>query len=230
MVTAIVCAYNEEKTVRPILEVLLSHPRIDEVIAVDDGSTDETRRAIYSIINDKLVKIHHRKNLGKGASVVDAVKRSISDILLFFDADLKKFHPGHVDLLLKPLDINPKCMTIGIWDSHLPYEKHIGSLLKSFGGQRALSKHQILSLMKRVEKSGYGVEAIINLHFLHHHYPIYYIPLPGLLHVLKQEKHPIYKFIVDYFNEGAEIVKQFLSPENKTAEIFLKKIIKKLKV
>ena len=123
MVSAIVCAYNEEKTIGPILEVLLSHPKIDEVIAVDDGSTDRTGKIIDSIKSDKLVKIHHPKNLGKGAAVASAVKASRGKFLLFADADLINFHPLHVDLLLSPLLIEPNCMVIGLTELKHAYEK-----------------------------------------------------------------------------------------------------------
>ena len=68
-ISAIVCAFNEEKTIKPILEILLHHPKINEVIAVDDGSTDKTWRKISSINNPKLIPIRHGNNLGKGAAI-----------------------------------------------------------------------------------------------------------------------------------------------------------------
>ena len=42
MITAIVCAYNEEKTIHAVMEALINDPAIDEIIAVDDGSKDRT--------------------------------------------------------------------------------------------------------------------------------------------------------------------------------------------
>lgn len=228
MVTAIVCAYNEEKTVKPILEVLLSHPKIDEVIAVDDGSTDRTGKVIHSIKDQKLVMIHHKKNLGKGAAIATAIKKSKCDNLLLIDADLRKFHPAHVDLLLAPLLVDPKCMTIGIIEPLRPFDKTTAMIMKMFNGERALKKQFILPLLSRIERAGYGIEAILNLHFGGHRYPIYYVPLPGLIHIIKQEKHPFYKYAVDYLQEGKEIVKQYLPPQNKNFEIFLKQLVKKV--
>lgn len=230
MVTAIVCAYNEEKTVRPILEVLLSHPRIDEVIAVDDGSTDRTGKIIDSIKNQKLIVIHHKNNLGKGAAVAAAVKRSHGDILLFTDADLVHFHPAHVDLLLTPLNINEKIMAIGIREARQPHEKTFGLLIRSFGGERAVVKKFILPALKRIETAGYGVEVILNLGHLRKRRPIIYIPLPGLVHKTKQQKHPIYKYAVDYLRENTDILKQYLLPENKALETFFKQISRRLKI
>lgn len=39
-VTAVVPVYNEENTIANVLSVLTSHNGIDDVIVVDDGSTD----------------------------------------------------------------------------------------------------------------------------------------------------------------------------------------------
>jgi len=227
-VSAIVCAYNEEKTVKPILEVLLSHPKIGEVIAVDDGSTDRTGKIIDSIKSDKLIKIHHPKNLGKGAAVVSAVKISQGDFLLFADADLKNFHPLHVDLLLTPVLIEPDCMVIGLRQPHYSHEKAFGIFLRSFGGERALRKRSILPILDRLKNSGYGIEAILNLRLLHKGKHIYYIPLPKLIHIIKQEKHPLYKYISEYFKENTDIIRQYLNPENKAFEAFLKQLTRRL--
>lgn len=229
-VSAIVAAYNEAKTVKPIIEVLLSHPRISQVIVVNDGSTDKTWAKINTIKNDKFVAINHPVNLGKGAAIASAVRKAKGDTLLLIDADLRKFHPAHVDLLLSPIEIDPDSMTIGIRPHHQPYQKPLLSLFKFLGGERALKKHALLPLLKRIEKSGYGIEAILNLHFLNRHWRIYYVPLPRLTHLFKEEKHPLYKYAVDYFHEGKQILKQYLQSEVGTTNSFLEYLTKALRV
>jgi glycosyltransferase involved in cell wall biosynthesis len=229
-VSAIVCAYNEQKTVKPILEVLLSHPKIDEVIAVDDGSTDRTGEIINSIKSDKLIKIHHPENLGKGAAVAAAVAAGRGDTLVFIDADVKKFNPRHIDLLLTPIEIDPKCMTIGLRQPHHFFEKTFGILIRSFGGERTLKKRYILPLLHRIRTSGYGIEIILNLKFLHPGHSIYYVPLPKLIHRIKWEKHPFYQYMAEYLRENTDILKQYFHPENRTLERFYKQIVKRLKI
>lgn len=229
-VSAIVCAYNEAKTILPILKILLAHPKVNQVLVVDDGSTDSTWKQITSLTHAKLTPLRHPRNRGKGAAVATAAKHARSDILLFVDADLKNFHSVHIDLLLAPLDVDPHCMTIGLRKPQFPHEKLFSSLIKTFNGERAFSKKSILTLLPRIKKSGYGVEAIINLHFIRRRKPIYYIPLPNLVHITKGEKHPIYKFLADYLNEFAEVSKQLISPENKALKTLFQRITETLGV
>jgi cellulose synthase/poly-beta-1,6-N-acetylglucosamine synthase-like glycosyltransferase len=42
--SCIIPAYNEAARIGAVLDAVLGHPWIDEVIVVDDGSTDQTAR------------------------------------------------------------------------------------------------------------------------------------------------------------------------------------------
>jgi glycosyltransferase involved in cell wall biosynthesis len=229
-VSAIVCAYNEEKTVKPILEVLLSHPRIDEVVVVDDGSTDKTWGQINAVKSPKLIPVKHPANMGKGAAVANGINSSSGEILLFVDADLKKFHPSHIDLLLAPLIIDDSIMSIGVREIGSIFEQNFRTLFRSFGGERAVTRKYVVPLLKRIKVSGYGIEAIVNLNHLHKGKNIVYIPLPRLVHRAKVEKHPIYRYILDYLKENREVIQQYFDPKNKALEAFFKQITKKLGV
>jgi dolichol-phosphate hexosyltransferase len=58
-----------------------------EVIVVNDGSTDQTRRSVESIEDSRLIIIDHAKNMGKGVAVRTGIAAAKGTHLLIFDAD-----------------------------------------------------------------------------------------------------------------------------------------------
>ncbi len=77
--------YNEQKYVRRVLDRVLRHA--ENVLVVDDGSTDETPRLLSEFPIDQ---IRHRGNRGYGRSLVDAFRWSIVegyDWLITMDCD-----------------------------------------------------------------------------------------------------------------------------------------------
>jgi glycosyltransferase involved in cell wall biosynthesis len=97
--------YNEQSTVeRAIREAAgaeLSVPH--EVVVIDDGSTDGTRRILDETAWPEGVTIHrHASNLGKGAAVLTALGHARGDLAAVLDADLE-YRPADIDQLLPPL-------------------------------------------------------------------------------------------------------------------------------
>jgi glycosyltransferase involved in cell wall biosynthesis len=100
----IVPVYNEEKTILEILKRLdeLSIPKvIKEVIIVDDGSTDSTRKKLTKIKNAKVIR--HDKNKGKGAAVKTGIKEASGDYIIIQDADLE-YHPKYIKNLVSEIE------------------------------------------------------------------------------------------------------------------------------
>ena len=64
-VSAIVPVFNEEKTVKVVVETLLASKLISEVICVNDGSTDKGLEILKSF-GRKIKLIDLKRNHGKG--------------------------------------------------------------------------------------------------------------------------------------------------------------------
>jgi dolichol-phosphate hexosyltransferase len=100
-------AYNEERTIGPVIEELLAvaYPCEIELIVVDDGSTDQTPELLaeLSALSDPRVTVHsHPTNLGKGAAVRTAAALASGTHVLPFDADFE-YEPEDIPRLLAPM-------------------------------------------------------------------------------------------------------------------------------
>ena len=84
-------AYNEEATIAEVLARVAARDDVDEVIVVDDGSTDATARIAESFASedDRIRLVRHAANAGKGAAVRTALGRASCDIIIIQDADLE---------------------------------------------------------------------------------------------------------------------------------------------
>lgn len=97
--------YNEFETLRPAVEAVLAVERADELIVVDDGSTDGTHDLYPAIaaLDDRIKIYMHPKNQGKGAAVRTGFDKATGDILLIQDADLE-YDPRDYPALVRPIE------------------------------------------------------------------------------------------------------------------------------
>jgi len=84
-VSLVIPAFNEEKALRAVIHEYA--PYADEIIIVDDGSSDSTCRIAESLENEKVRLFRHEKNQGKVAALRTGVGHSSGDIVIFTDAD-----------------------------------------------------------------------------------------------------------------------------------------------
>ena len=111
-ISCIIPAYNEESTIRNILETLKKVRSIDEIIVVDDGSTDRT----YKYAKSEGVKVaRHKKNRGKGAAIITGFDRAseIADWAITIDAD-GQHHPQDALNLMRAIPENSRPLVVGM--------------------------------------------------------------------------------------------------------------------
>ncbi len=102
MLSIIIPAYNEEKTIKRILERVFAVDINKEVLVINDCSKDSTLSILKSIKNPDLKIFSMPENKGKGAAVRYGIKKTIGDYIIIQDADLE-YDPDDYKKLVVPL-------------------------------------------------------------------------------------------------------------------------------
>lgn len=95
--------FDEKETIRDILAQVRAVNLVNEIVVVDDFSTDGTREILKEEEQkgDVTVVLHDR-NRGKGAAVRSGLERITGDIVIIQDADLE-YDPRDYPVLIRPI-------------------------------------------------------------------------------------------------------------------------------
>tara|TARA_B100000497_G_scaffold124266_1_gene158481 strand:+ start:469 stop:1161 length:693 start_codon:yes stop_codon:yes gene_type:complete len=88
-ISVIVPVYNEEKTIKKVLDELVNIKEVNEIIVIDDNSIDKTIEIIKRLKSSKIILIQNNSNLGKGATIRQAFPHLLSKFSVIQDADLE---------------------------------------------------------------------------------------------------------------------------------------------
>ena len=101
-ISAVVTVYNEELNIQPLVERITAALKgMDyEIIYVDDGSTDGTLKALYSIDHPHLKIVEFRKNYGQSAALMAGIEAAEGAFIATMDGDLQN-DPSDIPAMLK---------------------------------------------------------------------------------------------------------------------------------
>jgi polyisoprenyl-phosphate glycosyltransferase len=187
--SAIIAAYNEEKTLAEVLAALSRNHLIDEVIVVSDGSTDGTVEVARGF---DVTTIALRENRGKGYAMRVGVDYASHDVLFFVDGDMLNLTDAHIEALVKPV-LDHRCdMNVGVRHrgpirDFLHLRAHVGPVLS---GIRVM-RREVFEEVPPQYQERFKIEAALN----------YFCSRAGLVqqntvihelgHVIKEQKRGV---------------------------------------
>lgn len=100
-VSCIIPAYNEAPRIAAVLQTVIGHPLIDEVIVVDDGSSDGTAEVAALVPGLRLIR--QSPNRGKSWAVSVGIEAARHELILLLDSDLLGLAPEAISDLIDPV-------------------------------------------------------------------------------------------------------------------------------
>jgi glycosyltransferase involved in cell wall biosynthesis len=192
-VGVVIPAFNEAEDLLPVLNSVCTVEWVQEVILVDDGSTDSTLEIAQDTAKQfsRLTVIHLAENQGKAAAMLAGVKALHTDLVIFLDADLKGVKSHHLQQLTSLQRSGSHEMTLAVFQ--------IGRALKNFSqrciphlsGQRCLWRDEAEQALTPLAGDRYGVEAGLTLHARNHHWKIRKTVWRGVTHHMVWQKRRV---------------------------------------
>jgi glycosyltransferase involved in cell wall biosynthesis len=188
----VIPAWNEERDLKSVLDVIGPLDWLSQIMIVDDGSTDNTLAIAQDCAckNPKMNVVRHPDNQGKGATLLTGVEslREEIDTVIFLDADLIGFTEHHLKILSDPV-INQQCeMAVagfrkGYWRTDLSQWFAPG-----LSGQRCLSRKSAERALLPLTDCGYGVEIGLTHYAKRNDWRVEYVIWEGATHNIKEKK------------------------------------------
>jgi glycosyltransferase involved in cell wall biosynthesis len=162
-------ALNEDRTIAATVTAAKSAPSVEEVVVVDNGSSDKT--ALYAAGAGAIV-VSYPDEVGKA----QAVRRGLEEVLkraacspdeigiVLLDADLSGLTPNHVEALIAPLQTQETQMVCGYIESptlKMLFRWTAAKLPFSLTGQRAIPS-MVLQSVDWTRCKGYFLEHYLN--------------------------------------------------------------------
>ena len=186
-ISCIIPAYNEERTIFNVVSKVAELKKegiISEIIVISDGSKDKTANLAKLGGADKVIEFS--KNIGKAGALIEGIKNSEGEILLFLDADLIGLEKEHLKLLIEPIIRNMADMVVGYLENQV---------FPNLSGQRIIKKNFLDDLIydEKVKRGRYNWEIIVNEKIKRLGGRILYVYLSKLDHIKKTKKHRLFK-------------------------------------
>ncbi len=209
-ISVIVPAYNEAGRIGSVLEAIDNAELVDQLLVVDDGSSDDTPRKVReSPARTELISLSN--NTGKANALARGVEAASNSILMFLDADLLGLKSKHVDKMARTYKDGNWDMVIGVFHKGRLNTDISQKISPHLSGQRVLSR-EIWEKLNRSKAEEFGVEMALTKLSLSENLSTTKVKLTGVTHVMKEEKRGFAEGIKSRLKMYGNIIKTTFTP------------------
>ncbi len=183
-VSAIIAAYNEQDTIVDVVRCVEGHPLVEEIIVVDDGSSDATVERARTT-SAKVISLE--RNSGKAAAMNRGVQTARNDTILFLDADILGLTHEIITLTATPVLAGRCGMFVAIRARRTYWMNRLLYFIPVLGGERALTK-DMWRQVPRMYRKGFQIEIALNYYTKRSGQKMSFGVMPGLSQVIKEKK------------------------------------------
>ncbi len=188
MVSAIVPARDESRTIGNVLDALLANELVDDVIVVDDGSTDATA-AIARSRGATVISLPRSR--GKAYALARGVRAARHEILFFGDADLTGLTPATVTRIVTSVISGDYGMYVGIRGRKLYWINRLLHFTPVLGGERALER-ALWNCVPHTYKKNFQIEIALNFFAKQTGRRMGFTVVQGLGQLIKEKKRGLW--------------------------------------
>jgi len=203
-ISCIIPAYNEAGRIKAVLDVVVNHPLIGEIIVVDDASTDATRQVIEQFSNITLIV--HPENKGKSHAIHTGVNQARGEYLLFLDSDLIGLTEQAVTDLITPVLEGHADKSISLRRNAPRFWHKIG--LDYISGERVFPKKLLEGRLDDIlSLPGFGLEVFFNSLAIEKNYTLKVVHWENVESPYKEVKYGWWKGVKGDIKMGWDIVR-----------------------
>lgn len=186
-ISAVVPAKDECATIAGVIEALRAHPQIDDVIVVDDGSTDGTSECARKA-GARVISLP--SNGGKAAAMERGVEAARHEIIFFSDADLTGLTPDKIDRIVAPVQAGEYDMFVGIRGRRTYWANRLLHFTPILGGERAL-RRALWEQVPAAHKKNFQIEIALNYFAKLNGHRMGFTVVHGIDQVIKERKRGV---------------------------------------